>query len=164
MDVCQLINLYMELWDDDMPAGMLRRVIRRLGMASAAVAVAALEAPRPPPPPRRQQRAGGAVLLPALASFVLLLHGVAMVTLSVCGVRAAARGPGDGARRRRCRLARAVARAWLAPFLLLAMAGLLQEMVKKLIAITPRSLISSHRSWKVPSRVFRLNNYMGSGF
>lgn len=127
MDVCQLINLYMELWDDDMPAGMLRRVIRRLGMASAAVAVAALEGAQG----RRRRRAGssgagGAVLLPALASFVLLLHGVAMVLLSVCGVRAAARGPGDGARRRRCRLARAVARASLTPFLLLVLAGLLQ--------------------------------------
>uniref|UniRef100_A0A0E0ARP3 Uncharacterized protein n=1 Tax=Oryza glumipatula TaxID=40148 RepID=A0A0E0ARP3_9ORYZ len=128
MDVCQLISLYMELWDDDdMPAGMLRRVIRQLGMASAAVAVAALQGAQG----RRRCRAGssgagGAVLLPALASFVLLLHGVAMVLLSVCGVRAAARGPGDGARRRRCRLARAVARASLTPFLLLVLAGLLQ--------------------------------------
>uniref|UniRef100_A0A0D3GX15 Uncharacterized protein n=2 Tax=Oryza TaxID=4527 RepID=A0A0D3GX15_9ORYZ len=119
MDVCQLINLYMELWDDDMPAGMLRRVIRRLGMASAAVAVAALEGQG------RRRGAGGVVLLPALASFVLLLHSVAMVLLSVCGVQAAARGPGDGARRR-CRLARAVARASLTPFLLLVLAGLLQ--------------------------------------
>uniref|UniRef100_A0A0E0QF81 Uncharacterized protein n=1 Tax=Oryza rufipogon TaxID=4529 RepID=A0A0E0QF81_ORYRU len=122
MDVCQLINLYMELWDDDMPAGMLRRVIRRLGMASAAVAVAALDGQG-----RRRRAgssAGGVVLLPALASFVLLLHGVAMVLLSVCAVQAA-RGPGDGARRR-CRLARADARASLTPFLLLVLAGLLQ--------------------------------------
>uniref|UniRef100_A0A0D3GX13 Uncharacterized protein n=1 Tax=Oryza barthii TaxID=65489 RepID=A0A0D3GX13_9ORYZ len=92
MDVCQLMNLYMELWDDDIPIRRLRRVIQHLGLGSAAFAAAVLDG------------GGGRII-----ALVVLLHGVAMVTLSVVCVRAR--------RPRRCRLARAVARAWLAPFL-----------------------------------------------
>lgn len=112
MDVCQacqLMNLYMELWDDDMyiPIRRLRRVIQHLGLGSAAFAAAVLD-----------DGGGCAGGISRILALVVLLHGVAMVTLSVVCVRAR--------RPRRCRIARAVARAWLAPFLLLAMAGLLQ--------------------------------------
>ncbi|KAF0897742.1 hypothetical protein E2562_000454 [Oryza meyeriana var. granulata] len=116
MDVCQLINLYIELWDDDMPVGMLRRVIQHLGIGSAAVAVAVLEGQGRGGAGSREE--GG--FLAVLAPLALLLHGVAMVVLSVCVV---ARGP---AAHRRCRLALAAARSLLAPFLLLLLAGLLQ--------------------------------------
>jgi hypothetical protein len=124
MDVCQacqLMNLYMELWDDDMyiPIRRLRRVIQHLGLGSAAFAAAVLDGDG-------GRGGGGSSRILAL---VVLLHGVAMVTLSVVCVRAR--------RPRRCRIARAVARAWLAPFLLLAMAGLLRETAAKKI-ITPR--------------------------
>lgn len=165
MDVCQLINLYMELWDDDMPAGMLRRVIRRLGMASAAVAVAALEGAQG----RRRRRAGSsgaggpsycrrsrrscccctASQWCSSASAACGRRREAQVMV-LAGAAAASRAPSPGRRwRRSCCL------CW---------PDSSREMMKKLIAITPRSLISSHRSWKVSSRVFRLNNYMGSGF
>uniref|UniRef100_A0A0E0Q719 Uncharacterized protein n=1 Tax=Oryza rufipogon TaxID=4529 RepID=A0A0E0Q719_ORYRU len=107
MDVCQLMNLYMELWDEDIPIRRLRRVIQHLGLGSAAFAAAVLD-----------DGGGCAGGISRILALVVLLHGVAMVTLSVVCVRER--------RPRRCRLARAVARAWLAPFLLLAMAGLLQ--------------------------------------
>ncbi|KAF0897748.1 hypothetical protein E2562_000460 [Oryza meyeriana var. granulata] len=114
MDAAQLINLYLELWDNDVPICRLRRVIQHLGIGSAAVAVAVLNGDGG----GASSRTGG--VLDVLAPLVLLLHGVAMVVLSICVV---ARGP---AAPRRCRLARAVARASPVPFLLLLLAGLLQ--------------------------------------
>uniref|UniRef100_A0A0D9X540 Uncharacterized protein n=1 Tax=Leersia perrieri TaxID=77586 RepID=A0A0D9X540_9ORYZ len=108
MDFCHIISLYVELWDDDVPIQRLRRVIQHIGIGSAAVAVAALN--------------GGGGRREGVLAMMLLLHGVAMVALSVCG--AVARGPGGA--RRRCRLALAVARASPVPFLLLLLAGLIQ--------------------------------------
>uniref|UniRef100_A0A0D9X526 Uncharacterized protein n=1 Tax=Leersia perrieri TaxID=77586 RepID=A0A0D9X526_9ORYZ len=114
MDVCQLINLYMELWDNDVPIGRLQRVIQHLGIGSAAVAVAVAAL--------NGAGAGSSRTAGVLAAWLLLLQAVVMVIISVFCV--VARRPAGAPPPPRCRLALAVARASVAPFLLLLLAGL----------------------------------------